>query len=67
MQISVLDENDHKPFFTQLNYKERLETLPEPGTTVATVAAADRDEGKNKDLEYFLISGSDGFFMINPR
>ncbi|XP_068695423.1 cadherin EGF LAG seven-pass G-type receptor 3-like isoform X1 [Montipora foliosa] len=66
VQISVLDENDHKPFFTQLNYNERLETLPEPGTTVATVAAADHDEGKNKDLEYFLISGSDGFFMINP-
>ena len=67
MRISVLDENDHKPYFTKLNYKELLTTLPEPGTSVAMVAATDGDEGKNKELEYFLISGSDKFFEINGR
>lgn len=67
VRISVLDENDHKPYFTKLNYKQLLTTLPEPGTSVAMLTATDGDEGKNKELEYFLISGSDGFFRINGR
>ncbi|XP_044177360.1 cadherin EGF LAG seven-pass G-type receptor 3-like isoform X5 [Acropora millepora] len=67
VRISVLDENDHKPHFTKLNYQRLLTTLPEPGTSVAMLTATDGDEGKNKELEYFLISGSDGFFRINGR
>ena len=67
MRISVLDENDHKPHFTKLNYQKLLRTQPAPGTSVAMVTATDGDEGKNKELEYFLISGSDGFFRINGR
>lgn len=59
--------NDNKPVFFKLRYKELIATLPEPETEIAMVRAFDKDAGKNAELEYFLISGSGGFFKINSR
>ncbi|XP_078344150.1 protocadherin Fat 4-like isoform X4 [Oculina patagonica] len=67
VRILVDDENDNKPVFYKQRYKELISTLPEPGTEVAMVKAFDKDSGKNAELEYVLISGSGGFFRINPR
>lgn len=67
VRILVDDENDNKPVFFKQRYKELISTLPEPGTEVAMVKAFDKDSGKNAELEYVLISGSDGFFRINSR
>jgi len=67
VRISVLDENDHKPYFSKLHHKQLITTQPERGTEVAMVMAADGDAGKNKELKYFLVSGSGGFFRVNPR
>jgi len=66
VRISVLDENDHKPYFSKLHHKQLITTQPERGTEVAMVMAADGDAGKNKELKYFLVSGSGGFFRVNP-
>lgn len=63
----VDDENDNKPVFYKQRYKEMISTLPEPGTEVAMVKAFDKDAGKNAELEYFLISGSGGFFRIDSK
>ena len=67
VRISVLDENDNRPYFYKLQHKELISTQPEPGTEVAMVKAGDKDAGKNKELEYFMVSGSGGFFRIDSR
>ena len=67
VRILVDDVNDNKPVFFKQRYKELIATLPEPGTEIALVRAFDKDAGKNAELEYFLISGSGGFFRIDPK
>lgn len=67
VRILVLDVNDHKPYFVKLHYKELIKEQPEPRTGVAMVIARDWDDGKNKELEYFLVSGGEGFFRVHPR
>ena len=67
VRILVLDENDHKPYFPKLHYRELIITQPEPGTEVAMVTAVDRDAGRNKELRYFLVSGFGHFFKIDRR
>ena len=67
VRILVDDVNDNKPVFFKQRYKEQIATLPEPGTEITMVRAFDKDAGKNAELEYFLISGSGGFFRINSK
>lgn len=67
VRILVQDVNDNKPVFFKQRYKKLIATLPEPGTEIAMVRAFDKDYGKNAELEYFLISGSGGFFRIDPK
>ena len=67
VRIQVLDVNDNKPYFLKQNYKEKLSTLPEPGTVVANVVAQDDDRGKNRELEYSLVSGGGGYFRVNSK
>jgi len=67
VRILVDDVNDNKPVFFKQRYKELIATLPEPGTEITMVRAFDRDAGKNAELEYFVISGSGGFFRIDPK
>lgn len=67
VRILVQDVNDNKPVFFKQRYEKLIETLPEPRTEVAIVRAFDKDAGKNAELEYFLISGSGGFFRIDPK
>ena len=67
VRILVQDVNDNKPVFFFFFYKKLIATLPEPGTEIAMVRAFDKDYGKNAELEYFLISGSGGFFRIDPK
>lgn len=67
VRILVKDENDNKPVFYKQRYKSLISEQPEPGTDVAMVKAFDKDSGKNAELEYFLVSGSVGFFRINSK
>lgn len=67
VRILVDDVNDNKPVFFKQRYKELIATLPEPGTEITMVRAFDKDAGKNAELEYFVISGSGGFFRIDPK
>ena len=67
VRILVLDENDHRPHFPKLHYRELITTQPEPGTAVAMVTAVDKDAGRKKELRYFLVSGFGHFFKIDRR
>uniref|UniRef100_A0A8C1RNE9 Cadherin 15, type 1, M-cadherin (myotubule) n=1 Tax=Cyprinus carpio TaxID=7962 RepID=A0A8C1RNE9_CYPCA len=57
IEIYVLDQNDHRPEFTQ---KEFIGTIPEfsvPGTSVMQVTAIDSDDPmtENAALSYFIV------------
>ena len=67
VRIQVLDVNDNKPYFLKRHYKEQITTQPVPGTEITMVRAADIDQGKNKELEYALVSGSGGCFRVNSK
>uniref|UniRef100_H2ZZL6 Protocadherin-16 n=1 Tax=Latimeria chalumnae TaxID=7897 RepID=H2ZZL6_LATCH len=64
--ISVLDENDNPPFFTQDSYFFSIEEGPVPYGLVGTVTAADNDSGRNSQLSYILLTDRK-YFRINSR
>uniref|UniRef100_A0A3B4Z7P3 Cadherin domain-containing protein n=1 Tax=Stegastes partitus TaxID=144197 RepID=A0A3B4Z7P3_9TELE len=52
IHITVLDANDNVPVFSQAVYKVSLPENAVLGTIVATVSAADADEGLNGEVTY---------------
>ncbi|KFQ25395.1 Cadherin-23, partial [Merops nubicus] len=69
--ISIADENDNRPLFTQSSYlAEVMENSP-PGTLVTVlngpILALDSDQGSNAVVTYQLLKSSLDFFIINNR
>ncbi|NXT17396.1 CAD23 protein, partial [Syrrhaptes paradoxus] len=69
--ISIADENDNRPLFTQSSYlAEVLENSP-PGTPVTVlngpILALDGDQGSNAVVTYQFLEASLDLFVINNR
>ncbi|NWU62549.1 CAD23 protein, partial [Pterocles burchelli] len=69
--ISIADENDNRPLFTQSSYlAEVMENSP-PGTPVTVlngpILALDGDQGSNAVVTYQFLEASLDFFVINNR
>lgn len=66
VQITIIDENDNCPTFSQLAL-ERIEISAEinPGALVAKVSATDLDSGTNSEIT-FNISHNDAF-SVHPK
>ncbi len=61
--LTLIDENDNSPIFSQMIYRV---TVPEdltPGTTVIQFNATDRDKGLNGEIRYSVDSNPNIFFV----
>ncbi|MFT7807568.1 protocadherin-23 isoform X1 [Arapaima gigas] len=64
--VTVIDENDNAPVFTQGSYFYTIPESSSPHNLVGTIKATDRDSGRNSELSYILLS--DGkHFRVNPN
>lgn len=64
--VNVIDENDNSPVFVHDFYFFDIEESSLPQGVVGTIAAVDKDSGRNGQLSYFLLS--DGkYFKINSN
>lgn len=50
--VSVLDQNDNAPEFSQPSYEAAIAERQPAGSSVVTVVATDRDEGTNADIVF---------------
>ncbi|XP_029821605.1 protocadherin-16 [Manacus vitellinus] len=64
VKISVSDVNDNVPAFPSPSDSILLPEATEPGTTVYTVQAEDRDSGANGQVTFELVSGGEGTFSV---
>ncbi|NXU46603.1 CADH1 protein, partial [Drymodes brunneopygia] len=72
--ITVTDQNDNRPIFTQQVFVGYIEENAKPGTSVMTVNATDADDGVNMDngiVAYSILSeepkGAQQMFTINAK
>lgn len=67
--ITVIDENDCVPLFTNVDVATVQENVtPESnGVHVATVLAVDSDTGRNGEVSYTLLTGEENGFTINSE
>ncbi|NXN93926.1 CAD23 protein, partial [Rhinopomastus cyanomelas] len=69
--ISIADENDNRPLFTQTSYQAEVMENSPPGTLITMlngpILALDNDEGSNAVVTYQLLKASVDFFAINSR
>ncbi|OWK53006.1 Protocadherin-16 [Lonchura striata] len=64
VKISVSDVNDNMPAFPTPSDSILLPEATEPGTTVYTLQAEDRDSGANGQVTFELLSGGEGTFIV---
>ncbi|XP_061103933.1 protocadherin Fat 3-like [Conger conger] len=65
--VTVEDENDHAPYFTNILYEASVFESAQKGSVVLQVTALDRDKGKNGELLYSFEAGNAGnIFCIEP-
>uniref|UniRef100_A0A669QF51 Protocadherin-16 n=1 Tax=Phasianus colchicus TaxID=9054 RepID=A0A669QF51_PHACC len=64
VKISVSDVNDNAPAFPSPSDSILLPEATEPGTTVYTLQAEDRDSGANGQVNFDLVSGGEGTFSV---
>ncbi|KAI8521682.1 Cadherin-23 [Branchiostoma belcheri] len=62
--INLINENDHRPTFTQSTYSLTVEENVPIGTSLLNVSASDRDIGEFGDVTYF-INDDDPRFRID--
>ncbi|XP_070537428.1 protocadherin Fat 4-like [Ptychodera flava] len=65
--ITVEDENDNPPVFSEQFYIEHVPEITNPGSLIATISASDSDEGMNGEFNYQIVeysSQSAGLFTI---
>ena len=62
--VAILDANDNSPMFLQAAYSAQLQENAPTFTTVGTIEAQDRDEGRNALVSYSLVDGR-GTFLID--
>uniref|UniRef100_A0A8C3XYW0 Cadherin-23 n=1 Tax=Catharus ustulatus TaxID=91951 RepID=A0A8C3XYW0_CATUS len=69
--ISIADENDNRPLFTQSSYQAEVMENSPPGTPVtmlnAPILALDADQGSNAVVTYELLKASPDLFVINSK
>ena len=63
--LTVIDENDNSPIFSQTRYQAGV-LENEAGATVTTVLADDADSNQNGEVTYSLLNWED-VFVINPQ
>uniref|UniRef100_A0A9J8CKV5 Cadherin EGF LAG seven-pass G-type receptor 1 n=1 Tax=Cyprinus carpio carpio TaxID=630221 RepID=A0A9J8CKV5_CYPCA len=68
LHITVEDENDNYPQFSEKRYVVQVPENVAVNTKVAQVEATDRDEGNNAKVHYSIISGNvkGQFFIHTP-
>ncbi|KAF2984957.1 hypothetical protein EK904_000381, partial [Melospiza melodia maxima] len=64
VKISVSDVNDNAPAFPAPSDSILLPEATEPGATVYTLQAEDRDSGANGQVAFELLSGGEGTFVV---
>ncbi|NXD68781.1 CAD23 protein, partial [Eolophus roseicapillus] len=69
--ISIADENDNRPLFTQSSYQAEVMENSSPGTLVTVlngpILALDGDQGSNAIVTYQFLEASLDFFVIDNR
>ncbi|NXS63367.1 CAD23 protein, partial [Brachypteracias leptosomus] len=69
--ISIADENDNRPLFTQNSYLAEVMENSHPGTLVTIlngpILALDGDQGSNAVVTYQLLEASLDLFVIDSR
>ncbi|KAM8976686.1 cadherin EGF LAG seven-pass G-type receptor 2 [Pelodytes ibericus] len=66
--ISVEDENDNAPQFSEKRYVARVAEDIVPDSQLILVTATDRDHGANAAVHYSILSGNArGLFSIDPQ
>lgn len=63
--ITVEDQNDNDPQFTQNRYTASISENTPPGSSVLTVQATDKDHGENAKITYSLSNETQWLFKIN--
>ena len=64
VNVSILDENDNRPYFSVVIYEAEVSEGAETGSSALTVSAVDLDSTVNGEIEYFIVE-SDSRFMID--
>lgn len=64
VKITIIDENDNSPKFTNQNTVFNAKENSSPGTLVGEAKATDADLGNNAKVEFSILKGSAGAFAI---
>ena len=67
IEITILDENDHTPAFTQKVYRIAIKENNTVGIPILRVNATDRDLGQNARITYTLQRDARGLVGIDSR
>ncbi len=67
IEITILDENDHTPVFTQKIYKIAIKENNTVGIPILRVNASDKDLGQNARITYTLGRDARGLVEIDSR
>ena len=64
--VNIEDSNDNRPVFTVCPKEVTVEENKPSGERVVQVTAVDdKDRGRNKEVEYFLVTGGERLFEID--
>lgn len=68
VQVSILDENDNSPEFTEENYNIIIQENNPAEVYITTVKAVDKDYGVNARVTYSFVNNRDNnVFTIDPN
>lgn len=65
LKVTVLDENDERPRFSQDRIDVSLSEATPPNTLVAMLTASDHDQGTNGSVTYHLRADYPGVFALD--
>merc|ERR1739848_894302 len=65
--ISILDENDNKPVFSQDTYQKTISEGANLGAEVINVIAKDSDDGANGEIVFKLLNNENTFVIDETK
>ncbi|KAJ9591219.1 hypothetical protein L9F63_002225, partial [Diploptera punctata] len=65
LKVTILDENDERPVFSQETINVSLSESTPPDTLVAMLTASDHDQGTNGSVTYKLVERYPGVFALD--
>ncbi|KDR24197.1 Cadherin-related tumor suppressor, partial [Zootermopsis nevadensis] len=65
LKVTILDENDERPVFSQERINVSLSESTPPDTLVAMLTASDHDQGTNGSVTYKLVDRYPGVFSLD--